>query len=502
MKKALITVIAFLAGAMIYAQNGPKEDERIAFGTFQNGMHYYAVQNSTETGFADFALVCRRHDENDLQPSDLLSDKRRIKKRSFQKFLSDNSVAPDRSGYASLSDDSMSLHFSSVMLNRSPKLTDSLFLALFDAAESLAAQGVPLDELAIIVSGDIDRPATLEKMKIFSLMIRDNSENCRATEAGTYEEPVPEIKVEDKGGYLKISGIFPFRAVKDGCSNTASYAVMNQLASTLGAVAVDLTGKSLDMESIPYTGAGFSLSKKKYGKKDVWKRLEIHFCTIPVVKDAAIEAFARALSSLPKMNYPELRVAARKYYYGKSVNVSAMTNAEFIRLCEDSFIYGSPLICDSALRRFCRSKEVADSLGLNIMQDFAAAVVRSPLDSAVSAAWTGDLPAYRPDFGELEKLPALPEKKSRVRTSVETLTDGTLYKAPNGFRVYYKRVPGADKIHWGMSIGRGYSLMEGLEPGQAAFLSEILPLFSVCGIPAQDFQNLLSFKGITCETKV
>ena len=502
MKKALITAIAVLAGTILYAQNGPEDDGRIAFGTFPNGMHYYAVQNGTETGFADFALVCRRHDENDLKPSDLLSAKGRIRQSSFQKFLSDNSVAPDRSGYAKLSDESMSLHFSSVMLNRSPKLVDSLFLALFDAAESLADQGVPLNELAIMVSGDLDRSATIEKMKIFSLMIQDNSGTCRSTEERDYETPESEIRVEDCGEYLKISGIFPFKAVKDAPANRARYAVMNQLASTLGAVAVDMSKKSLDMESVPYTDAGFSLSKKKYGGKDVWNMLEIHFCTIPVVKDAALRAFARALSSLPRMNYPDLRIAARRYYYGNSANATAMTNTELIRLCKDSFIFGSPLVCDSALRRFCKSKEVADSLGLNIMQDFAEAVVKAPADSIIREAWSADLPVSHPNLKALDKLPQLPEKKTRVRTLTEPLTDGTVFKAPNGFKVYYKRVPGADKIHWGMSVGRGYSLLEDLEPGQAAFLSDLLPLFSVCGIPAQELQDLMNFKGITCNAKV
>lgn len=502
MKKALITAIAVLVGTFLYAQNRPEEDKRIAFGTFQNGLHYYAVQNTVETGFADFALVCRRRDEKDLNPTDLLFDKGRIRQRSFQKFLSDNSVAPDKSGYAHLTEDCMALHFSSVMLNRNPKLVDSLFLALFDAAELLAGKGVPLGELAIMVSGDLDRSATIEKMKIFSLMIQDNSGNCRTTVARPYDNPDSEIVVEDSGEYLKISGKFPFRAVEDVSDNTAKYAVMNQLASTLGAVAVDLTKRSLDIDSVPYTDAGFSLSRRKYGETDVWNTLEIHFCTIPQVKDAAVKAFSRALSSLPKMNYSELRIASRRYYSGHSADESSMTNAELIHLCRDAFVYGSPLVSDSALRRFCQSREVADSLGLNIMQDFAEAVVKAPSDSAVRSSWTASMPVYRPDIRALDKLPGLPEKKSRVRTSKEKLTDGTLFTAPNGFKVYYKRVPGAEKVHWGLSVGRGYSLVEGLEPGQAAFLSDMLPLFSVCGIPAGDIQDLINFYGITCRTKV
>ena len=502
MKKALITVFAVLAGTLLFAQKGPEEDGRIACGTFPNGIHYYAVQNAAEKGFADFALVCRRKNLNGITTSELLAGQKHIKRRSFQKFLSDNSVAPRKNGYAKFTGESMSLNFSSVMLNRSPQLVDSLFLALFDAAESLTGHGVQPEELAIVVSGDLDRGKTIEKMKIFSLMIQDNGADGIAREADSTTVPSPEIKVENRGNYLKISGLFPFRDVKEGRSNTAGYAVMQQLASSLGAAAVHITQRSLDIDSVPYTDAGFSIMKSRDGGTGVWNTLEIHFCTIPQVKDAAVKAFARALSSLPKMNYPELRIATRDYYSRQNLNPSAMSNAELLQICTDSFIYGTPMIPDSALRRFCRSKEVADSLGLNIMQDFASAVVKAPSDSAILPAWTGSMPACRPDLKALGKLPALPVKKSRVRTASESLSQGLVFKAPNGFKVYYKRVPGAEKVHWGMSVGRGYSLVEDLEPGQAAFLSDILPLFSVCGIGAQELQELMKFKGITCDTRV
>lgn len=502
MKKALMTVFALMAGTLIYAQKGPKEDDRIAYGTFPNGLHYYAVQNAAETGFADFALVCRKPDCNGFKTSELLSGHKHIRQRSFQKFLSDNSVAPDKKGYAQFTDGRMSLRFSSVMLNRNPSLVDSLFLALFDAAESLAGHGVPLDELAIMVSGDLDRERTLEKMKIFSLMIQANNGDIIQEQTAGRPAPAPEVKVEDHGEYLKICGLFPFRDIMDGHGDTAGYAVMDQLSTTLGAVAVKMAERALDMESVPYADAGFSISKSKDGDSVVWKTLEIHFCTIPQVKDAAVKAFARALSSLPQMGYPELRIASRSYYSSLENKLGNMSNAELLQLCTDSFIFGSPLIPDAALRRFCRSREVADSLGLDIMQDFASAVVKAPADSLIANAWTGNMPPLCPDFRALEKLPALPVKKSRVRTSSEPLSGGEIYKSPNGFKVYFKRVPGAEKIHWAMSVGRGYSLLDNLNPGQAAFLSDILPLFSVCGTGARELQDLMNFKGITCETKV
>ena len=77
-----------------------------------------------------------------------------------------------------------------------------------------------------------------------------------------------------------------------------------------------------------------------------------------------------------------------------------MTNAELIHLCRDAFVYGSPLVSDSALRRFCRSREVADSLGLNIMQDFAAAVVKAPsVAGQYSLRRDGDRLAKRRETG-------------------------------------------------------------------------------------------------------
>ena len=173
------------------------------------------------------------------------------------------------------------------MLNRNPSLVDSLFLALFDAAESLAGHGVPLDELAIMVSGDLDRERTLEKMKIFSLMIQANNGDIIQEQTAGRPAPAPEVKVEDHGAYLKICGLFPFRDIRDGHGDTAGYAVLDQLSTTLGAVAVRMAERALDMESVPYADAGFSISKSKDGDSVAWKTIEIHFCTIPQEKDAA-----------------------------------------------------------------------------------------------------------------------------------------------------------------------------------------------------------------------
>lgn len=497
-KNALLTIAVLLAGMVLHASNAPKEDERVAFGIFPNGMSYYAVQNSRSAGFADFALVCRNCGDSGVSPVDLLSKKGRISGQSFQKFLSDNSIAPAKNGYAVTGNGNMTLSFRSVLLDRNPTLADSLILALFDAAEQLALKDVPLSDMAVVVAGDIDRAAMVGKMRIFSYMVRQGrvEKKCTADPADA-NKPEAGIMTEDCGKYVRVSAVFPYRTGDMRKGGTDSYAVVRQMASTLGAVAVHAAGRALDSVSIPFSDMGYEIRcMESEGGLAGWDGIEIGFSTLPFCKDAAAEAFSGALASLKDMCYEELRLSSRKDF-AETVFKPSLSNQEYVQLCSDSFLNGLPLVRDVDFIGFCRSKSVSSGTGVALMKAFAEAVIPETIDSS-----SAKLPGCSLPLADTLRLPGVSDRKARLRTAVDNMTGGQIYTAPNGFKVYFKRVPGAKKIHWGFNVGRGYYDVPDLKPGQAALLSEMLPLYSVCGIKASDFADILAYNGITVESNV
>ncbi len=502
-KNALLTIAVLLAGMVLNARNAPKEDERVAFGVFPNGMSYYAVQNSRSAGFADFALVCRNCGDSGISPVDLLSKKGRISGQSFQKFLSDNSIAPAKNGYAVTGNGNMTLSFRSVLLNRNPTLADSLFLALFDAAEQLALKDVPLSDMAVVVAGDIDRAAMVGKMRIFSYMVRQGriEKECTADSTAA-KTPEAGIMTEDCGKYVRVSATFPYRTGDVRKGGTDSYAVVHQMASTLGAVAVHAAGRALDSVSIPFSDMRYEIRcMESEGGPAGWDRIEIGFSTLPFCRDAAAEAFSGALASLKDMCYEELRLSSRKDF-AETVFKPSLSNQEYVQLCSDSFLNGLPLVRDADFIGFCRSKTVPSGTGVALMKAFAEAVIPEAVIPEPADSSSAKLPGYRLPLADTLRLPSVPVKKARLRTSEDNMTGGQIFTAPNGFKVYFKRVPGAKKIHWGFNVGRGYYDVPDLKPGQAALLSEMLPLYSVCGIEAGDFADILAYNGITVESNV
>ena len=180
------------------AQNLPalQKDGTITTGALSNGISFYLVTNSTMKGVADFALV-RKGMTDSLAARSELSSLPHFNKTVPYKFLSRKGIGCRPDGYISFVEDATLFRFDDVPMF-DVAASDTTLLMLFDI---IAAKPCPH---AVVISGDINPAAIIEKMKVFSLMVPSRTTSYQpkayswtpAEETGYSFVPSPIASVE------------------------------------------------------------------------------------------------------------------------------------------------------------------------------------------------------------------------------------------------------------------------------------------------------------------
>ncbi len=533
-----VGAMLFLGGISLSGRDVPKlpVDSKISAGVLPNGMNWYVVANSGEKGFADFALVCRGEGNYVSACREVLSLEGRIEGRPLQKFLSSNAVAPSYSGYVSYRDDAVVFNFEDVMLSRKASLADSLLLAVFDIADELS-RGVDSvcfapSDMAVMVSGDVNAGDISSKMRTFSLMIprgkaasstgdtaastgktaaQDASKDARGThrpDSLRGERPrlnAAKISIDTLGSLCRIGAEYSFPRMPRELIASAQYAVMDKMAWTFGNIARRRLTEALSAEEIPF--ASIRSSHISSGETAGEESVKISFCTLSDHSAAAQRVFGEVMSSLKRGEISEDEIALSSAAYAERCadrSSASNSNAEYIRLCLGSFLYGSPLATEGDLCEFCQRRVLPDSVQLKLMRGFSEALVSAPSEGEGPALFCegwNDGKAFTEtsvNFSDTLLLPGRTPKKLKHKLSrKEPLSGGEIWTWQNGLKVYYKRVSGAKGLSWGLTLNKGYAGLEGLVPGEAAFLSDLLKLTSVCGVSCAEMQDILAARGIS-----
>ncbi len=520
-----------LCGISLSGRDIPKltADPKISSGVLPNGMSWFVVTNTAEKGFADFSLVLRHDGDCTASCREILSSQGRIEGRALQKFLTSNAVAPSYEGYVSYRDDSALFRFEDVMLSRHPSLADSLLLAVFDIADELSLRAdslsISTEDMAIVVSGDVNVGDISSKIKTFSLMIpRRRAQNDVAPgipeEASSLEHKPDsvgarrprihssEITADTLGGVCRIGAEYSYPRMPKELMATTQFAVMDRMASTFGDIAARKLRDALRREAIPFASINFNhtSSAETAGEESV----RISFCTLPEHSGAAQRCFGEVMRSLEEGEISVSEISLSSFAYNercvRSLS-SVVSNSGYVQLCADAFLYGAPLSTGKEMCNFCASRVLQDSVQLKLMKGFAKALISTPVDSTsfFAAGWNDGKVSPKPDFNFSDTLllpGRTPKKMKRGADRRESMSGGEIWTWQNGFKVYYKRVPGAKGLQWGMTLNKGYALEESLVSGEAAFMSDLVGLNSVCGIPCEKMRDILSACGISYRTDV
>lgn len=510
---------------------------KIKTGVLDNGVSYYIVTNSTEKGKADIALVqrCGYGNENGamvgtsaVNAMGALTSLPHFRTDTPFSYLSRNCIWPGARGYVAVYSDAAVYRFNGLDLSRSKEVVDSTLLLVLDVigmqSDVLGARYSPENQ-AIVISGDIDTGAVLNKMNMLSMLVTRRPAN-KAVQDYKWEhseEALFRYVKDDVKGRVSITAEYRSPRTPKNNMNTVQPLVSKKFASEFGILIKKRLSTALRRADVPVSEVSFSYLGSPSGPGDETYRTTI--TTSPACLGKAVSILSGTLADLDKVGVSideyrdaenELVMNMRREYSG---DVTA--NSRYIEQCLSSFLYGSSLASASTSMNFFLTKNIQDDLGVKLFNNFIFALldkshnltVECRADSSVVAgldipgkfasSWSsGNVQTYTISNSDTLSLKKLSTKTKIKMVSPEPLSGGQIWTFDNGIKVIYKNVPKSGMFHYMWLLKGGYSLIPGLKPGEGAYISDLLHLYDVSGMSCYRFADMLAANGITMNGEV
>ena len=318
--------------------------DEIKHGSFPNGLEYYLVGNSSEKGFADFALVAKApYRDSDRA---LLDSLPHFGARKPYRFLADNGVGYSQSGYMEGGAEARIVRFDRVPVYNAD-VADSTLMLLVDMAASTSAPQ------AVVVSGDIDVAKFRERLDLLSMMVPrlDDATDTNGYEWAPRDSMRMIVTYNSTDNVAAVNAIYRARRLPRSLMNTLQPLVTQAYSSILGDIVSERTedlfrerGIPLGEISLAYHGSAESSGDEYYS---------FSLFTAADHLDDATSAFASVLGSLDRYGatVTEFEDAKRRMVSeAKRTEFSLrLSNSEYVEKCLASYLYGSNLASEKSV---------------------------------------------------------------------------------------------------------------------------------------------------------
>ena len=538
-KHTFISLMCIFLASFISAADLPQlpQDPAVMKGALPNGMTYYIVSNPSSKGVADFALAQRTGcgTSSDIMPVALskavLAELPHIGGGvSPQKFFSSNGATPTTDGFVKVDAGSTVYRFSDMLVSK-PAVLDSALVVLVGMADRLA-QGLDPNERkwysasdnAIIISGDVDAKSVASKLGMLSYLTPSSASQPRGKYVwASHEAPLYEVK-ETSSRLSEITAEWRAPRVPDKYVGTLQPYIQKMYVAQLGETAVSRIKDELNKSGIPSAGVSYRhISSSEVSGDETF--------TVSLSVDAqyfadAVSVLAQTMSALETSGASgeELELARRRYI-GKlaaSLERPVKDNAAYIDLCVNSFLLGLPVVNDVEVIKAYTSRsielekekalfrDVADAL-LDPHRDFVlrcsspegmdSSKVKELFEKGWQAGKESSLPRSISVADTLMSVVSAP-KVSIKSAKKDPMSGGVEWRFSNGFKVVYRKMDTAGKIHWSMGLGGGFGSIQDLERGEGAFVGDMLKLYRVAGMNGDDFWKFLELRNIDMNVRV
>ena len=542
MKEVLIRLVALLSVLLLTismpAQDIPSlpSDKAVTSGVLPNGTSFYLAPNKASLGSADFVLVQKTGTDNcidslDQNPVDIaksaLTSLPRLGNASPQSFVVRQGARPTKEGYVTVGPDATIFRFNDIQVGRGQSVVDSILVLLMDITDristapdssSLRKWYTPSDQ-AIIVAGDIDAQSMAQNLRMLSYRTASYPSSERAGYIWRDKDVTYEVH-EGKGGLAEISATWLSPRTPEYLMSTMQPVVFELYVKSVGEIAVKRLSQRMRDCGMPVTDLSYNYVKSAETSGD--ESFTVSFVTDAKCGDKALELFASIMSSLQSgsatLNEYQLSKAQSANTLAWECRASSTSNENYIGRCISAFLYNAPLVSSQTVQDIYSPRNIPDSIGLELLNNFASAFLRADknlsvncsgfeckADSLFSSGWN------RPDTvlykrTEAIGMPVLPFEQTKLRIkSVKTdyLSGGYIITFSNDVKVIYKNmdIPG-DKLYYALALNGGYMSIPDLKPGEGAFVSDFPMLCSIAGADASDFVDALNVKGMTMDFKV
>lgn len=431
------------------------QDPAVKSTVFPNGLSCYVAENKSCKGAADFTLIKRSYEGDDM------------------------------------------LYSLENVLVSSESVVDSVLLNLMRRVEKDA---MPAD-CAVIACGDIDPQSVIMKLRYMSLMVDASEPSSLPGYVWNGDADVRTDVVEDTvTGLASIRFEWSAPRIARQNMNTIQSAVYEKAVWELGEIGKTWIKRSLRRKDIPYADVVFRHDNRADGFNDETFSFDVTVASADAEK--ARLAATSVLSSLEKGEASVNDVLLSDSEYLRTLEKSAerpvVGNKEYTGLCRDAFLYNRALSSDKERLAFFRSKDVPEPTRRNIFNKITSALmdVSGPCDTVNLSC--------RVTLSDTLGLASPSDQKMRVRSSrKDSFSGGTVWTFANGFKVIYRKLASTDRrLYYSMTLGGGFGNVSDLEAGEGAYMSEYMDMCWIAGMKSADFKDMLSLAGMTIDTKV
>ena len=507
-------------------------DSNITSGRLDNGITYYLATNSGQKGLVDMALVQKagRADEGDRRGEStvfsrgVLAELPRFSDPAPFGFLQGMGVFPSERGYVYVSDDATVYSFPNFMVSQTTEAVDSTLLMLFDIIESQSSTSpryAPANQ-AIIIAGDIDASSLVTKMNMLSMLVsrrtaEDRPKNYKWTSSDTLRF---RFGRSHEGAACSLTFRYSVQRMPQESMGSVQELVTKRLMREVGVLVRKRLSAEFRERGIPYSDLRCVYRNGAEGPSD-----ESFSVSLNVEKDLVAEAAAAVggvfsaidAGGVATDEYKDIKSEAGMDWYYVQTELS---NAYYVNRCTSAFLYGSSLASPQTEKEFYTGRDVSDETGARLLSSFAAALLdkernlaiecRAPrndslriaLTQAFSSAWT--VTASAPRVFGADTLALNAHKKAvKLKSEVsEPMTGGKLWTFSNGMQVVFKQADDDGVFCYDFLLRSGYAKAKGLNPGEFAYLGDVIGVCDIGGIPGEDFREILLANGVEVNTKI
>jgi len=522
MKSSVISVLIstlFLLCGEAVAQNLPTlpKASEIAVGTLPCKVSWYVVTNPSYKGHADFALVRKGAPQDPSCREDLI-DLPHFRGMSPAVWLSSKGVGYDESGFISKNGEGTVFRFQDVPIFDSVA-SDSTLLMLFDLAS------VWNGEQAIIISGDVAAAKYPDRMKVMSMMVnaRGKSPAAKPYIWNPTDSLLVRFLDRPQGKLAAIRVEYRAPRTEPSKMNTPLPLVTRMFARELSTIVRKRVGDEFRKAGIPL--AGFSMRHLDSSASPSDEVFTFRVTTSADRLPDATAALAKILAhidvqgvSRDELSDARERVASAA---AREAGNRVLTNREYTDKCVASYLYGASLCSVETENSFLARRSIDTEEEIGMFSRFASALIsanenvtltfespnatpqeRDALEKAFRQSWewakidTLAKDDHRIGFADTTAL-LMPEAKVKFLRSVpEPITGGEMWTFSNGMRVVWKKTAMKGEFRYAFMVKGGCSGIEGLLPGENAFVGDMLRLYDIQGMRGVDFRGMLRANGI------